>query len=181
MKMHENSLFAILLRSRWWVSILVAAGIFALARIWFPPGLAMFAALPFLAIGLYAAFQQLKRPGAKRIAATLERARALPWEGFCAALEEGFKRDGFTATTPEAGADLVLQRDGLKTLVACKRWKAMRTGIEPLREFDAATRERGAHARVYLTVGEVTDNARAFAEEKKIRLLNEEDLARLLR
>ena len=181
MKMHENSLFAILLRSRWWVSILVAAGVFGVARIWFPPGLATFAALPFFAIGLYAAFQQLKRPGAKRIAATLERARALPWDGFCAALEQGFKREGFTATRMEGAADLELRQGGLVTLVACKRWKAMRTGVEPLREFDAATRERGAHARLYVAVGEVTGNARKFAEEKKIRLLNEEDLAKLLR
>jgi restriction system protein len=182
MKLHQNSLFAILLRSRWWVSMLIALGVFGVARIWFAPGLAMFAALPFTAIGLYAAFQQLRRPGEKRIAATLERARAVPWDGFCTALEDGFKRDGFTASRMmEGGADLVLRNDGLVTLVACKRWKAMRTGIEPLREFDAATRERGAHARLYLAVGEVTDNARAFAEEKKIRLLNEEDLAKLLR
>ena len=181
MKLPENSLFAILLRSRWWISILLAAGVFAVARIWFPPGLAMFAALPFLAIGLYAGFQQLKRPGAKRIAATLERARALPWEGFRAALEEGFRREGFSATRTDGGADLELSREGRVTLVACKRWKAMRTGIEPLREFDAATSERGAHARLYVAVGEVTENAKAFAAEKKIQLLNEEDLAKLLR
>ena len=181
LKLHENSLFAILLRSRWWISILIAAGVFGVARIWFPPGLAMFAALPFFAIGLYAAFQQLKQPGEKRIARTLERARALPWEGFCTALEDGFKREGFTASRMmEGGADLVLRHGGLVTLVACQRWKAMRTGVEPLREFDAATRERGAHERLYVAVGEVTDNARKFAEEKKIRLLGEADLVKLL-
>ena len=181
MKLPENSLFAILLRSRWWISILLAAGVFAVARIWFPPGLAMFAALPFLAIGLYAGFQQLKRPGAKRIAATLERARALPWDGFCTALAGGFTREGYTVSRMEGGVDLVLRQQGRETLVACKRWKAMRTGIEPLKEFDAATSERGAHARLYVAVGEVTENAKAFAAEKKIQLLNEEDLAKLLR
>jgi restriction system protein len=81
----------------------------------------------------------------------------------------------------EDGAGLVLRRDGLVTLVACKRWKAMRTGIEPLREFDAATSAHGAFSRMYVAAGEVTDNARAFAEQKKIRLVQEEELARLLR
>ena len=57
----------------------------------------------------------------------------------------------------------------------------MRTGIEPLREFDAATSARGANIRMYVAVGEVTDSARAFAAEKQIRLLQEEDLARLIR
>ena len=58
--------------------------------------------------------------------------------------------------------------------------KATRTGVEPLREFDAATAGRGAFGRMYVAVGEVTENARAFAKEKAIRLLHDEELARLL-
>lgn len=177
----KNSLFAILLRSHWWVSIALAAGVFLLVRIWFHPGVALFAALPFIAIGTYAAWKQLKRPSAKRIARTLERARALPLEGFCAALEEGFRREGYEAQRGDGGAEIILNNRGMIALVACKRWKAKHTGIEPLREFDAATRERGATIRMYVAIGEVTDNARAFAQEKQIRLLQEEDLARLLR
>jgi restriction system protein len=181
----KNSLFAILLRSKWWVSVLLGGGIFFLVRIWFHPGVALFAAAPFLGIGVYAAWKQLKRPSEKRIARTLERARALPLDGFCAALEEGFRREGYEAQRAEGkneqGADIILNHRGMVALVACKRWKAKHTGIEPLREFDAATRERGATIRMYVAVGEVTDTARAFAHEKQIRLLQEEDLARLLR
>lgn len=181
LELPRNSLFAILLRSHWWVSIALAAGVFLLLRIWFHAGVALFAALPFAAIGIYAAWKQLKRPGAKRIAKTLERARALPWHGFCAALEEGFRREGYETVRSNDAADLVLRHKGMVALVACKRWKAMRTGIEPLREFDAATRSRGAAIRMYVAIGEVTDNARAFAAQKQIRLLQAEDLARLLR
>ena len=177
----HNSLFAILLRSKWWASLLLAAFVFALARIFFPAGVAAFAAAPFLAIGIYAAFKQLKRPGAKRIARTLERARALPFDGLCDALADGFRREGYEAARDADGADLVLKHRGMVALVACKRWKAMRTGIEPLREFDTATAARGAEIRMFLAVGEITDIARAFAAQKKIRLLGEEDLARLLR
>jgi len=179
-ELHRNSLFAVLLRSPWWVSVLAALGVFAAARLFLAEAYAAFAAAPFAAIGIYAAVQQARRPGAKRIAATLERARALPWEGFCSALEEGFRRQGYAVTRADGGADLRLTREGLVTLVACKRWKAVRTGIEPLREFDAATGERGAHIRVYIAAGEVTENARAFAAQKQIRLLQEEELAKLL-
>ncbi|MGH8724168.1 MAG: restriction endonuclease [Burkholderiales bacterium] len=176
----RNSLFAILLRSRWWVSVLAAAAMFALVRLFLAAGYAVAAALPFLLIGIYAAFQQLRRPGPKRIAATLERARAMPWDDFYSALEEAFRREGYAVTRMEGIADLHLANQGWVTLVACKRWKAMRTGIEPLREFDAATSERGAHHRIYIAAGELTDNARAFAAQKKIRLLHEEELAQLL-
>jgi restriction system protein len=178
--LNRNSLFAILLRSPWWASVLLALAVFGVTRLFLPVEFAAFATLPFVVIGIYCAFQQLRRPGAKRIAATLGRARALPWDGFCAALEEGFRRGGYAVARTRGGADLELTQAGRVTLVACKRWKAGRTGIEPLREFDAATSERGAHSRIYIAAGEVTANARAFAAEKKIRLLQEEELTSLL-
>src|SRR5687767_7535194 len=158
----RNSLFAILARQAWWVSALVAVGIVGAVRLFLPIELALFAALPFAAIAIYALVKQLRRPGAKRVAATLERARGLSNEGFVSALETGFRREGYAVSRMEGGADLVLRREGLVTLVACKRWKAMRAGIEPLREFDAATREQRAVIRLYVAAGEVTDNARAF-------------------
>ena len=66
------------------------------------------------------------------------------------------------------------------TLVGCKRWKAMRTGIEPLRELDAARRAREAHGCIYVATGEITAQAAAFAAEKNIRLLQGAELARML-
>ena len=178
LRLHENSLFAILLRQPWWVSALVGAAVFGLVRIWLFWGYALFAAAPFIAIALYVAYKELRRPSAQRIAATLARARALPWDEFCAALEAGFRREGYGVT--RMGDELQLTRNGRVTLVACKRWKAVRTGIEPLREFGAASRERGAHERAYVAAGEVTDTARAFAAKEGIRLVQDEELARLL-
>jgi restriction system protein len=176
----RNSLFAILLRSPWWLSLLIAFGMFAGVRLFFAPGIAAFFALPFLAIGLYAAVQQLRQPSEGRIAETLTKAKELSWDDFRMALEEAYKREGYAVTRIEGVADLRLAQGGVVTLVACKRWKAMRAGIESLREFDAASKERGAHARVYVAVGEITDNARAFAEERRIRLVQEQELAKLL-
>ena len=180
-RLPSNSLFMILLRQPWWVSALIAAGLFGVLRLFIPEGMALFGAIPFVGIAIYALVQRLRRPGAKRVAATLERARGLSGEKFVSTLEEGFRREGYAVTRMDGAADLVLRREGLVTLVACKRWKAMRAGIEPLREFDAATREHGAVGRMYVAAGEVTENARAFAQERNIRLVQEEELARLLR
>lgn len=177
----RNSLFAILARQPWWVSAAIAVGSFGGLRLLIPEGMALFAAVPFAGIAIYALVQQLRRPGAKRVAKTLERARGLSGDGFVSALETGFRREGYAVTRMDGAADLVLRREGLVTLVACKRWKAMRAGIEPLREFDAATREHGAVGRMYVAAGEVTENARTFAAERNIRLVQEEELARLLR
>ena len=180
MKLPQNSLFAILLRARWWVSLGVGALAFALLRLLVPAPYAAFAAAPFLAIGLYVLWKELRRPGAKKVAAALERARAMPAEEFSRALEQAFRREGYSVARAGGAADFELTNEGRLTLVACRRWKATRTGIDPLREFDAATAGRGAFSRMYVTVGEVTGNAKAFAAEKSIRLLQDEELARLL-
>jgi restriction system protein len=181
LELPRNSLFAILLRSRWWLSVLLALGVFALARLAFPAAVAAFAALPFVAIAIYAGYQQLRRPGGRRVAATLERARAMSSERFSAALEEGFRREGYAVAHTGGGADLELTHEGRLTLVAYRRWKASRTGVEPLRELEAASSARGADGRIYIAAGEVTDSARKFAAEKQIRLLQGEELAKLLR
>lgn len=177
----RNSLFAILLRSRWWISLAVAAGIFAVARLLLPEGYAATVALPFVVIALVAGGRQLRTPGEGRVAATLERLRAMSWDGFCLALEEAFRREGYSVRRlGGAPTDLELVREGRVSLVGCKRWKAMRTGIESLREFHAACRAREAHERIYVAAGEVSDKARAFAAENSIRLLHEAELAKLL-
>ena len=179
----KNSLFSILLRSRWWVSLLLAGAVALLVRLFLPLGYAVFAALPFIIISLYVLAQELKRPSAKKVAATLERARTLPAEEFLRALEEAFRRGGYqvkrtTGWNSGALIDLELTIEGRTTLVVCRRWKAKRTGIEPLRELELAARE--AQGGMYVAAGEVTETARKFAAEKRIRLVEQEELARLL-
>ena len=179
-EMHENSLFAVLLRSPWWLSVLIAIALAAALRIFLPLEFAIFGGLPFLVIGCVAGWRQLRRPGAKRIAATLARARALSGDAFRAELEDGYRRKGYSTRRGEGAADLVITQRGIVTVVGCRRWKAARTGIEPLREFDAATRESGAHKRAYVAVGDVSEPAREFAAQNGIALVGEEELATLL-
>jgi restriction system protein len=179
MKLPQNSLFAILLRSRWWVSLGAAAIAFALIRLLVPTPYAAFGASPFLIIALYVLWKQLRQPGAKKVAAALAKARELPAPGFLELLEAAFRREGYKVERASGAADLELTYEGRATLVACRRWKALRTGVEPLREFDAATAERGVK-RIYIAAGELTENAKTFAAEKQIRLIDEEELGRLL-
>ena len=142
---------------------------------------AIFAALPFIVIGGYAAWKQLRAPSAEQVAATLEALRALSWDEISAALEEAFQRDGYEVSRLDvAGADLELTKLRRVTLVGCKRWKVAGAGVEPLRELDAARQARDAPECIYVAAGEITDNARAFAAEKNIRLLHGAELVKLL-
>jgi restriction system protein len=182
LKMAENSLFAILLRSPWWISLAVAAAVFAALRLAVPELYAAFFALPFLVIGLYVGWKQLRTPSAASSERALEAIRAMAWEDFSTALEKHFAAEGY-AVTRLAGeeADLEMSKAGRTVLVACKRWKATRTGAEPLRQLQAAAGKRDAAQCIYIAAGEVTQNALEFAAKSNIRVIHGAELARLRR
>ena len=181
MKINENSLFAILLRSPWWLSLAIAVALAALLRLLMPTPYAVAAALPFAVVAAVVAWRRIRAPSGKRLRATLDRLRAMPWNDFAGAVASTYARQGYEVQRLDgAPTDFVLRRAGRTTLVSCKRWKATRTGIEPLRELDAERRPREADECIYFAAGEVTGQARAFAAERNIRLMDGDDLARLL-
>jgi restriction system protein len=180
-QMAQNSLFAVLLRAPWWVSAGVAAAIFFGLRLLLPELYDFFGALPFIGIAGYAGWQQARAPSAARVAAALAALRAMSWEQFSAAMEEGLRRDGYRVhRLSGATADFELSREGRVALALCRRWKVARTGVEPLRELDAARRTGDAHDGVYVAAGDITENAVAFAAANNIRLLHGAELARLV-
>lgn len=188
LEMADNALFAILLRSPWWMSLGIAAGIVLAARLVLPPAYALygaFGALPFLLIGVASAWKQLQAPSATRIADTLVAIRKMSSGDFLIAIGDALRADGHVVSRLSGGAAEFAEFEttkGLRTsLVACKRWKAARTGIEPLRELHALKEAREAHECIYVAAGEISGNARAFASEKKIRIMEAAELAQLLR
>ena len=179
--MQKESLFSILSRSPWWLSLLIAAVMFALVRLFLPDIAAFFAALPFLAIAGYALWRQLRAPSVTNAAEILGKLRAMSWEDFSLVIAEAFRRDGYTVTEiPGSAGDLELHRNGRVSVVCCKRWKVAHTGIGPLRELHAAKQAREAQECIYVAAGDFTANARAFATEKAIRLLHDKALATLV-
>jgi restriction system protein len=184
LKVAENSLFAVLLRSQWWISFAIAAGVVALSKAILPAipiAYAIFAALPFIVIGIMAGWRQFRAPSARRVANTLEAVRAMSWGDFADAMEDAFRKDGYSVNRLHgSAADFEMTKAGRTSLVACKRWKVARTGVDPLRDLHAAKDAHEANECIYVATGEVTDGARKFALEKKIRLVHGAELAKLL-
>ena len=80
--MAENSLFAILLRSRWWISFLVGAAWALLAAALVPQPYKMIAilgSLPFWAVGFVAFVRQYDQPTPAQQQAILETAAQQSW------------------------------------------------------------------------------------------------------
>lgn len=184
LKMSENSLFAVLLRSPWWISFLVVAAIALASGALLPApyvAFGMMGGLPFLVIGVIAAWRQWRAPSAARVAEALARAGAMSWRDFSAAIEQALGRQGYAVTRlNSAAADFSLVKGGRVTLLSCKRWKAANQGIEPLRDLLAAKAAQEAHQCTYISLGPMTDNARRFAQEHGIHLMSDIELAQLV-
>ncbi|WP_334188385.1 restriction endonuclease [Noviherbaspirillum sp.] len=184
LKMAEKSLFAILLRSPWWISILIAAVISLAASAMLPREVAAYgisAGLPFLIVGIVAAWRQLRMPSPSRVAELIETINAMPWRDFANAVERAYQRDGYDVRRlPGPAADFEIAKAGRTVLVSAKRWKAAGAGIEPLRELQMASKKAEARESIFMTTGQLSDNAKTFAAQQNIRILQGNGLAELL-
>ena len=177
----KRSLFFALSHSPWWLSLLIAAALFMLVRQFMPDYAALASTLPFLGIAGYAGWRQSRALSPKRAGEALAALRALPWQEFSARMATAFRSEGYeVAVLARGAADFELRKSGRVALAGCKRWKVAQTGIEPLRELFQAKETAGANDCVYVTAGDLSQNARQFAAERQIRLLCEAELVAFL-
>ena len=184
-QMAKNSLFAVLLRSPWWISIGIAMAIGLVAAALLPDqfkAVGALSGLPFAVVGLLAARRQWHLPSAARVAQTQQALAAMAWPAFSLLLEQAFQRDGYTVQRGKtAGVDFELERQGRRMLVSARRWKSARTGLEALRPLQAAREASEAQDALYIGLGPLSDNAVTFAAEHRIAVWQAAELAHALR
>lgn len=183
-KMAPNSLFAVLLRSPWWISLVLALAVAGASRALLGDALWLYGAaggLPFVVIAAVAGWRQMQAPSAAQVEATLKAVQAMPWREFQAALERGYQRQGCAVERVEGAADLLVRQGGRGTLVCARRWKAGNHGIETLEALQAARIDRGVQASAYVALGPLSESARRFAAAHGVQVIDAQGLARLLR
>jgi restriction system protein len=183
-KMNERSLFAVLLRSPWWISLLISVlislGAFALLSREYAV-VVMLGTFPFVVVAAIAAWRQWRAPSTARLDAALERAAAMNWRDFGAWLEQIYVARGYTVERLGDGeaADLRITRAGQRSLLSCRRWKAANHGVENLRSLQAACEREGARG-AYLSLGPVSEAAEAYAKQQGLELVDGRVLGLLL-
>ena len=183
-KMAENSLFAILLRSRWWISMALAATWSLLAAALVPEPyklVGILGSLPFWGVGVVAFLRQMNLPTESQQKALLADAANNNWGEFADHLERAWRVEGYNVQrSKDAAFDFTLQREGKTTLVAAKRWKAGTHGVEPLRALHAAMQTHQAHECAYVCLVPLQDTAQRFADAHNMAILSGLTLATLL-
>lgn len=183
--MSENSLFALLLRSPWWISFVLVACVALVSKALLPAEYFIYGALggfPIFVVGCIAAWRQLRAPSAAKVQQMLDTTQAMSWGAFSQALTHAWVGQGYDVNIASNGAvDLRLTKNGQTTLVSAKRWKAATHGVEPLRELYSAVQAQSAQGGIYIAgQGSVSETAALFARDHGIAIVQGPVLAALL-
>lgn len=184
-KLPKNSIFAVLLRSPWWVSFAVAGLLSLLAMALLPAAYRVVGALssfPFVVIGLMALKRQWRLPRAGEIALVSERLGAMSWIEFSPLARDALTEPGLVVREAHSkAADFEIHSPTARRLVCARRWKSARLGVEVVRDLKVACEAAGAASGVAICLGEISEPAARFAAANAIEIWGAAELATRLR
>lgn len=112
--------------------------------------------------------------------------RNINWREFEILVGELFRRCGYTISETggsgaDGGVDLKLRKGSEIFLVQCKQWRAYKVSVNVVRELYGVMAAEGAAGGFVVTSGVFTSDAKAFASDKSIELIDGLQLSALLR
>jgi restriction system protein len=197
----EENLSDLLLMAPWWVSVIFGGISFVLLRgvlplifetnsmlVLFIPTLQMlspFVLIFFIFVAMMAAFRGHRVGKLVDRQTSLQSLQNISWKEFEWMVAEAFRRQGYSVTEslnkgPDGGVDLVLHKDGKKSLVQCKRWKTYSVGAPVVREIFGLLIDHKADEAIVVTSGKFTSEAVQFSEGKPITLVDGDQLLNLV-
>lgn len=107
----------------------------------------------------------------------------MSWQEFEILVGEYFRHQGYSVTDnggggADGGVDVVLHGSDGSYLVQCKHWRALRVGVQPVRELYGVMAAHGAVGGFVVTSGEFTEDAHRFADGLALTLVNGATLRR---
>jgi restriction system protein len=110
----------------------------------------------------------------------------MSWREFEMLVGEAFRLQGFGVSEtggggPDGGVDLVLSKGTEKFFVQCKQWKAYKVGVDVVRELYGVMAAKGATGGFVVTSGSFSEDAKAFADGRNVKLLDGHRLFGLIR
>ena len=110
----------------------------------------------------------------------------MSWRQFEKLVGEAFRLQGYAVKETggggaDGGVDLRLTRNGETYLVQCKQWRALRIGVDVVRELYGVMAAEGAAGGFVVTSGRFTEEAAKFAAGLNVTLVGGEKLLGLIR
>jgi restriction system protein len=197
----NESILVVLAVLPWWVSVIIAGIVYSSLQFYFPsiesksllvkalgqigPKAAPVAALFFLLPGAISLFNSYRKRRLLDEQKDITSIRSLSWKQFEELVGEAYRRQGFTVLENESagadgGVDLWLKKDGNRYLVQCKQWKSQKVGVSVVREMYGLVSAHHATGAIIITSGTFTQEARTFAHDKNLDLVEGQQLASMI-
>jgi len=197
----NESTLDLLVSCPWWVSVLASGIAFVFLKFIVPSinfenpfmngvfkGLSGVAFPVALLLLIPAPISMLKTWQKKRLLDSqrnLETLRKKNWREFEELVGEAYRRQGYAikenqGAGPDEGIDLVLRKGGDLVLVQCKHWRAVKVDVKIVRELYGVMAAKQAPHGVVITSGMFTQDAKNFAADKPIDLVDGHPLLELI-
>lgn len=153
----------------------------------FPFPILAWIVLALCAMAAFASFLGARRK--RRLLDTrtgLDSIAALGWRDFERLVGEAFRRQGYAVEETglggaDGGIDLILRRNGKRTLVQCKQWRREKVPVNVVREMYGLLAHHRADAVQIAALGGFTPDAARFADGKPIELIDGATLLAMIR
>lgn len=142
-----------------------------------------------LLVGAVVSFIRRRRQSALHVQVAADRSsnalEKMTWREFEGLVAETFRQQGYRVVErggngPDGGVDLELYQGTDKYLVQCKQWKSSKVGVAIVRELFGLMSAEHAVGGFVVASGEFTQEAKAFAEGRSIRLVDARKLRVLI-
>lgn len=139
----------------------------------------------FLLLSLLALFKPFKKKRVFYSVHDINSLRNLDWREFetltaqiMRALHYKVKEQG--GAKADGGIDLIAYKKDYKYIIQCKHWKTTTVGVKIVREMLGVSIHEKASGVYIFTCGKFTKEAIAFAKEKRVYLVNGQQICRLI-
>lgn len=151
-------------------------------------GIAQYLVPGALVLGAFiSVFGRMRRKQLFTSVATAENTlESISWREFERLTGEAFRRQGFSVKEtgqdgPDGGIDLVLYKGEDKYLVQCKQWRRKLVQVGVVRELYGVMAAEGAVGGFVVISGRFTEDAKAFARGKNLKLIEGAELNDMIR
>jgi len=198
----NEGLLHLLMESPWWVSVVFSGVVYFGLKYWLPGLWAGSLALSSIAKGLepnaglfafillvpapISLIRSLHRRKLLDTQSGLGSIRAMSWRELEMLCGEAYRRKSFAVQEnglggADGGIDLILRKGGETWIVQCKRWKTFKVGVKEVRELYGILVAERADRGIFITCGQYTKDALAFAADKPLDLVDGPALLELVR
>lgn len=202
MAKRNESILELLTQVPWWISVVLSATAFFVLKFIVPainfqswvlkgiagaaPTIAYFVAIILLVHAPISYFNSSRKRKLLDKQKDIDSIKSLSWKQFEELIAEAYRRKGYSVVEnydigPDGGIDLVLKKDGNMFLVQCKQWRSYKVDVRVVREMYGVMTAKHAAGVIIVTSGLFTQEAKNFAVDKPIDLVEGSQVVNLIR